>query len=95
MQDEQEIRQLMKTGMDSEESPALARSAVSEVRRRVGQRDTVAFALIKVWAALARLLAPFFAAVSERQALAQHRQDRGRSGLAAQKPTVSKGKQND
>lgn len=95
MQDEQEIRRLMQTGMDSDESPAVAQSALSEVRRKVGQRDTLAFALVKVWAALARLLAPFFAAVSERQALAQHRQDRNRSGLTAQDSTVTKRKSND
>lgn len=58
----------MQTGMDSEERPSRALSAVSRARRQVGQQDTLAFALFRVWAVLARLLAPLFAFFGEKQA---------------------------
>ena len=73
MQNEQEIRRLMNSGMDVDETQSRTRSAVSRVRRQVGQRDTLSFALVRIWAALARLLAPFFARFGEHQAEAVYR----------------------
>ncbi len=58
----------MQTGMDGDNRPSRALSAVSRARRQVGQRDTLAFALVRIWAALARLLAPLFAFLGEKQA---------------------------
>ena len=73
MQNEQEIRRLMKSGMDAEPASPRTRLAVSRARRQVGQRDTLAFALVRIWAALARLLAPFFARFGEHQASAVYK----------------------
>ncbi len=76
MQDEQEIRRLMNSGMEPPEASRRTRSAVSRARRQVGQRDTLSFALVRIWAALARLLAPVFARFGEHQAQAVHRRTR-------------------
>lgn len=65
---ENSVRRLMQAGMDDEQHTSRARSAVSRARRQVGQRDTLAFALVRIWSALARLLAPLFAYFGEKQA---------------------------
>lgn len=46
--------------------------------RQVGQRDTLAFALVRVWSVLARLLAPVFAFFGEKQAQAVYQQAAGK-----------------
>ncbi len=74
MRKEQDIRRLMQTGMDEDQTPSRALSAVSRARRQVGQRDTLAFALVRIWAVLARLMAPLFALLGEKQARAAHPQ---------------------
>ena len=68
MRKENEIRQLMRSGMENEGGRTRALRAVSQARRQVGQRDTMGFALFRLWAVLARLLAPFFVFFGERQA---------------------------
>ena len=73
MQNEQEIERLMKSGMDVDATSSRTRVAVSRARRQVGQRDTLSFALVRIWAALARLLAPFFARFGEHQAKAVYK----------------------
>jgi hypothetical protein len=73
MRNEQEIRRLMKSGLDAGDEPSRSLTAVSRARRQVGQRDTLAFALVRIWAVLAKLLAPLFAFLGERQAEAQWR----------------------
>ena len=60
LQKEQEIRRLMQAGMGDDDKLMLSRKAVVRVRQRVGERDTLAFALVRIWAALARLLSTFF-----------------------------------
>jgi hypothetical protein len=74
MRNEQQIRRLMQTGMDEPGDSSRAALAVSRARRQVGQRDTLTFALVRIWAALARMLAPFFALLGERQAQASWQQ---------------------
>ena len=54
--------------MEDEGGRTRALRAVSRARRQVGQRDTMGFALVRLWAVLVRLLAPFFAYFGERQA---------------------------
>lgn len=68
----------MQAGMDTDERPSRALSAVSRARRQVGQRDTLAFALVRVWSVLARLLAPFFAFFGEKQAQTVYQQSAGK-----------------
>ncbi len=58
----------MQAGMDDEARSSRPLKAVSRARREVGQRDTLAFALVRIWAVLARLLAPLFAFFGEKQA---------------------------
>ena len=65
---EKDVRRLMQTGMDDDSRSSRSFSAVSRARRQVGQRDTLAFALVRIWAVLARLLAPLFAFFGEKQA---------------------------
>ena len=65
---EKNIRRLMQTGMDDEARSSRPLKAASRARRQVGQRDTLAFALVRIWAALARMLAPLFAFFGEKQA---------------------------
>ena len=65
---EKNVRRLMQAGMDDEARSSRPLKAVSRARREVGQRDTLAFALVRIWAALARLLAPLFAFFGEKQA---------------------------
>ena len=77
MSDDDKIRQLMRAGIERDAareppSPRI-RTAVSRARREVGQRDTLGFALVRIWAALARLLAPFFARLGEQQARTRYR----------------------
>jgi len=78
MRNEKEIRQLMQTGMEVEATRTRALRAVSLARRQVGQRDTMGFALFRIWAVLARLLAPLFAFFGERQAQTIYRHQSSR-----------------
>ncbi len=80
MRKEQEIRRLMQTGMNETDKPSRALSAVSRARRQVGQRDSIAFALVGIWAVLARLLAPVFAFFSEKQAQTIYQQSARKRG---------------
>jgi hypothetical protein len=73
MTDEQQIRALMKAGLDEQPCSARVSTVLGKARRQVGQRDTISFALIRIWAALARLVAPLFAAFDRRQAAAIHK----------------------
>ena len=41
--------------------------AVRRARAAVGQRDTVLFALVRIWASLAQILAPLFARLARMQ----------------------------
>lgn len=68
----------MQAGMDADERPSRALIAVSRARRQVGQRDTLAFALVRVWSVLAGLLAPLFAFFGEKQAQTVYQQSAGK-----------------
>ncbi len=54
--------------------------AVRRARAAVGQRDTVLFALVRIWASLAQILAPLFAR------LARMQQVRGQQGPVTRPP---------
>ncbi len=72
MTDEQKIRRLMQTGMGAEQPTKRVSTVLGKARRQTGQRDTISFVLVRIWAVLARLLAPLFAAFGEQQAKAIH-----------------------
>ena len=86
MRNERDIRRLMQEGMDDDESPSRALSAVSRARRQVGQRDTLAFALVGIWSVLARLLAPLFAFIGRKQAQTLYQQSATRAGRMNKAP---------
>ena len=86
MRNEEDIRRLLRTGMKAEGGRTRALRAVSQARRQVGQRDTLGFALFRIWAVLARLLAPLFAIFGERQAAAIYRQQKGHPETSGQGP---------
>ncbi len=77
---EKKVRRLMQTGMDNEARSSRPLKAVSRARRQVGQRDTLAFALVRIWAVLARLLAPLFAFFGEKQARTIYQNTSGPAG---------------
>ncbi len=68
MNENEDIRQLLKGDGDTTFDQRRTRLTLSRARRQIGQRDTFAFALVKIWAVLARLVALFFATVAEKQA---------------------------
>ncbi len=55
MSSEEDIRRLMKAGIEEDGSRKRVASALGKARRQVGQRDTLAFAMVRIWAVLARL----------------------------------------
>lgn len=74
---DQDIKQLLRPDVGTEDvrtedggSP-LAR-ALKRARANVAQRDTLAFAIVRMWTALAALLAPLFAAFAKSHAQALH-----------------------
>ena len=73
----------MQAGKDTDERPSRALTAVSRARRQIGQRDTLAFALVRVWSELARLLAPLFAFIGEKQAQTVYQQSAGKTQKSA------------
>ena len=72
----------MQTGMDDEAHSSRPLKAASRARRQVGQRDTLAFALVRIWSVLARLLAPLFAFFGEKQARTIYQNTSGPAGRA-------------
>ena len=43
-------------------------SAMARARFSIGQQDTIAFAFIRIWASLAKMLAPIFAFIAVKNA---------------------------
>lgn len=69
--DNDDIRALLQAAPSpSDEQPDLS-STLRRVRANVAQRDTLVFALVRIWSALAALLAPIFAALATQQARTQ------------------------
>ena len=52
---------------DTRSDDRIAR-AMKRMRVSVGQRDSLLFAVVKIWTAIAELLAPIFAQLGERRA---------------------------
>lgn len=69
---------------DTHENVRLER-VMRRVRANVGQRDSLLFAVVKFWSAIAEMVAPIFAQFSERRA----RSDSGKPGQSnpKQKPS--------
>ena len=69
-----DLRQLLKGETSAGHDRRRTSKALNRARRNVVQRDSLTFVVVKLWATLARLLAPFFAAFGEKQAQAMPRQ---------------------
>lgn len=95
MSSEDDIRRLMKAGIEEGGSRKRVATALGRARRQVGQRDTIAFAMVNIWTVLARLIAPIFAAISVRQAAAIHQHSAGRKGPAENTTPQVKGESDD
>ena len=95
MRNDQEIRRIMRSGMDEESPSARHLTAISRARRQVGQRDTLAFAMGKIWSVLAKLLAPLFAAFASRQAAAIYQSSGGRRAIPAKNNNEQKPGENE
>jgi hypothetical protein len=81
--------------MEQDSSPKRAMVAVGRARRQVGQRDSLAFAMVRIWAVLARMLAPLFAAFAERQAQAIYKHNGGSSMSSAGENDQKQGESDD
>lgn len=91
MENEEDVRRLLNAGLNDETSSSRVSTALGRARRQVGQRDTLTFALVRIWAVLARLLAPVFATVSERQARALHKHGASSRSLPRRKNNRDEG----
>ena len=67
MADNDDIRELLQGDQLAGRDRRQTSLALRRARRQVGQRDTLALALVRIWAVLARILAPFFAAFGQHQ----------------------------
>ena len=71
-----DIRALLKADqpdMSTPDDQRIVTGAMLRVRSTVARKDTLTFALIKVWTVLAQLLAPLFARLAVSQARAARR----------------------
>lgn len=71
-----EIRELLQADQLEQNTPddnRIVAGAMHRVRAAVAQKDTLTFALVKVWTVLAQLLAPLFARLAVTHARATRR----------------------
>ena len=66
--DNDDIRALLQDAPGPTTGPPDLSKTLRRVRANVAQRDTLLFALVRVWSVLAALLAPIFAALATQQA---------------------------
>lgn len=68
MEDDDKLRELLKVETPPQRKMTLTDRVLRRARRGVAQRDTVLFAIVRIWQVIAELLAPVFAQLAERQA---------------------------
>ena len=68
MEEDDRIRELLKVTPSPESRNPLTDKVLRRARAGVGQRDTLLFAIVRIWTVIAELLAPVFAQLAERQA---------------------------
>ena len=66
--DELRVRQLLGSNGQPPGRKKLTKAVMRRARSRAGQRDVMVFALVKIWAAFAKVVAPFFAFLGAKQA---------------------------
>ena len=65
---EQQLRDLLKVEQQEQQSTDRVARTMSQVRAGVGARDTLIFAIVRIWTVILRLLAPVFATLAVRRA---------------------------
>jgi hypothetical protein len=65
---EKQIKDLLKVDTQDEVAPKRVDDLMRRVRAGIGQRDTLLFALVRIWTVIVRLLAPVFARLAVRKA---------------------------
>jgi len=68
VEDDEKIRQLLKVQPPGGTKTGLTDKVMRRTRAGVGQRDTLLFAIVRIWKVIAELLAPLFAQLAVRQA---------------------------
>ncbi len=87
-QDDTEIRRLL--SVDEQETRRAGNDrvglALKRLRTRVGQRDSMLFAVVRIWTVIAEMLAPVFAQLAERRAATQSSKARSQRKKPTQSP---------
>lgn len=65
---EQRLRELLKVEQREAEASNRVSRTMAQVRAGVGARDTLIFAIVRIWTVIAKLLAPLFATLAVRKA---------------------------
>lgn len=68
MEDEDQIRKLLRVTPPTGTKTPLTDKVIRRARAGVGQRDTLLFAIVRIWTVVAELLAPIFAQLAARHA---------------------------
>ncbi|MEM7278300.1 MAG: hypothetical protein AAF385_09255 [Pseudomonadota bacterium] len=87
---ETEIRRLMAVQPDDESKNTRLSQVLKRTRAGVGQRDSILFAVVKIWTTIAEMLAPIFAQFAERKAATE----RARARLSGKSSAIEPGSQN-
>lgn len=66
--DDHDVRELLAGPGAVTGRKKLTSMVLRRARSQTGQRDVLLFVLVKIWAALAKVVAPFFAFLGEKQA---------------------------
>ena len=81
-----DVRDLLNPAPEEGGDDAVLTHVLKRVRSGVGQRDTLLFAIVRIWTALAGIFAPLFAAFAKTHAEARHGRTLGRDDNQDQKP---------
>lgn len=65
---DQKIKDLLEVDDRTEAGPNRIDNLMRRVRAGIGQRDTLLFAVVRIWTVIVRLLAPIFARLAVRKA---------------------------
>jgi hypothetical protein len=65
---DRQLKELLKVEGGEDQAADLLAKNISQVRAGVGVRDTLMFAIVRIWTVIAQLLAPVFAMFAVRKA---------------------------
>ncbi len=87
---ETEIRRLMAVQPDEKNESTRLNQVLRRTRAGVGQRDSILFAVVKIWTTIAEMLAPIFAQFAERKAATE----RARARLSGKSSAIESERHN-